>query len=61
MAFAGLVLLALAGMVALWPPLLVAPFTLFCLWMAIALLIKAYQLRRDVRAQGSSWSPPRRQ
>jgi cardiolipin synthase A/B len=48
MAFAGIVLLALAVVAVLWPLLLVVPFTLFAAWMAIALLIKAYRLRRAV-------------
>jgi cardiolipin synthase len=43
---ASLVLLALAGVAMLWPLLLVIPFTLFAVWMAMALLIKAYQLHR---------------
>jgi cardiolipin synthase len=49
MVVAGLVLLALAVVAALWPPLLVVPFTLFAVWLALALLIKAYRLHREAR------------
>jgi cardiolipin synthase A/B len=56
MVSAGLVLLALAVVAALWPLLLVVPFTLLAIWLAIALLIKAYQLHRAARS-----SPPERQ
>jgi cardiolipin synthase len=49
MGLASLVLLALAGVAILWPRLLVAPFTLFAVWMALALLVKAYQLHRAAR------------
>jgi hypothetical protein len=41
---------------ALWPLLLVVPFTLLAVWLAVALLIKAYQLHRAARS-----SPPERQ
>jgi cardiolipin synthase len=54
---ASLVLLVLAAVAALWPLLLVVPFTLFAIWMAIALLIKAYRLHRA--AQGYSDDPAR--
>jgi cardiolipin synthase len=46
MVFAGIVLLVLAVVAVLWPLLLVVPFTLLSTWMAIALSIKAYRLRR---------------
>jgi cardiolipin synthase len=49
MVVAGLVLLALAVVAALWPPLLVVPFTLLAVWLALALLIKAYRLHREAR------------
>jgi cardiolipin synthase A/B len=49
MGLASLVLLALAGVAILWPLLLVVPFTLFAVWMALALLLKAYQLHRAAR------------
>jgi cardiolipin synthase len=49
MIVAGLVLLALAVVAAQWPPLLVVPFTLFAVWLALALLIKAYRLHREAR------------
>ena len=58
MALAALVLLALAAVVAMWPLVLVVPLTLFSAWLAIALLMKAYQLRHGAQAGGSSWSPP---
>ena len=53
---AGLVLLALAVVAALWPPLIVVPFTLFAVWLTLALLIKAYRLHRVAR--GHSHHPP---
>jgi cardiolipin synthase len=49
MVVAGLALLALAVVAALWPPLLVVPFTLLAVWLALALLIKAYRLHRGAR------------
>jgi cardiolipin synthase A/B len=55
MVCASLVLLALASVAALWPLLLVVPFTLGAVWLAIALLIKAYRLHRA--AQGHSHNP----
>jgi cardiolipin synthase A/B len=51
---AGLVLLVLAAVAALWPPVLVVPLTLFAIWMAIALLIKAYRLHRAARGDADS-------
>jgi cardiolipin synthase len=60
MAVAGTVLLAVIGLVALWPVLLVIPFTVIGLWMSMALLIKAYQLHRAAHAQRDLGSPGRR-
>jgi cardiolipin synthase A/B len=60
MAIAGVVLLAVVGLVALWPVLLVIPFTVLGLWMSMALLIKAYQLHRAVLARHDSGSPGQR-
>ena len=60
MAVASLLLLAIASVVALWPLLLVIPFTVFCVWMAIALLVKTYRLHREGRAQHHFWSPSNR-
>jgi cardiolipin synthase len=60
MAIAGLVLLVLAGVVALWPLLLVIPLSLVSVWVAITLLIKAYQLHRHADARRRSCSPPGR-
>jgi cardiolipin synthase A/B len=54
---AGTVLLAVAAVAMLWPLLLVVPLTLFAVWMAIALLIKAYRLHRAAR--GHSDDPAR--
>jgi cardiolipin synthase len=51
MVCAGLILLALAVVAALWPPLLMVPLTLCAVWLAIALLIKAYRLHRVSRGQ----------
>jgi cardiolipin synthase len=55
MVCASLVLLILASVAALWPLLLVVPFTLGAVWLAIALLIKAYRLHRA--AQEHSHNP----
>jgi cardiolipin synthase len=52
-AWAGLILLALAVVAILWPLLLVVPFTLFTVWLAMALLIKAYRLHRAARGPSS--------
>ena len=46
MVLASVVLLALAAVAMLWPLVLMIPLTLFAVWMAIALLIKAYRLHR---------------
>jgi cardiolipin synthase len=54
-ALAGLILLALAAVAMLWPLLLVVPSALFAVWMALALLIKAYRLHRA--ALGHSDNP----
>jgi cardiolipin synthase len=60
MAVAGTVLLGLIGLVALWPVVLVIPFTVFGLWMAMALLIKAYRLHRGARARYDFGPPAQR-
>jgi cardiolipin synthase len=44
MVLASVVLLALATVAMVWPLVLIIPLTLFAVWMAIALLIKAYRL-----------------
>jgi cardiolipin synthase A/B len=54
MVLAGIALLVLAVVAVLWPLLLVVPLTLFSAWMAIALLIKAYRLRRAARTRFSN-------
>jgi cardiolipin synthase A/B len=54
MVLAGIVLLVLAVVAVLWPLLLVVPFTLFSAWMAMALLIKAYRLRRAAHHRSNS-------
>jgi cardiolipin synthase A/B len=46
MVLASVVLLALAAVAMVWPLVLIIPLTLFAVWMAIALLIKAYRLHR---------------
>ena len=46
MVLASVVLLALATVAMVWPLVLIIPLTLFAVWMAIALLIKAYRLHR---------------
>jgi cardiolipin synthase len=46
MVLASVVLLALAGVAIVWPLVLIIPLTLFAVWLAIALLIKAYRLHR---------------
>jgi hypothetical protein len=60
MAVAGMVLLGIVGLVALWPTLLVIPLTVFGLWMAMALLIKAYRLHREAYAWRDFGSPGQR-
>jgi cardiolipin synthase len=50
MMLAGLVLLALAIVAVLWPLLVIIPPALFAVWLALALLIKAYRLRREASA-----------
>ena len=56
MVCAGLVLLIIAALATLWPLLLVIPFTLCAVWLAIALLIQAYRLHRA--AHGHAHLPP---
>ena len=56
MMLAGVMLLILAAVAALWPLLFVVPFTLLAVWLAIALLIKAYRLHRE--AHGHAHLPP---
>jgi cardiolipin synthase len=51
MVCAGVVLLIIAALAALWPLLLVVPFTLFAAWLAVALLIQAYWLHRAARGR----------
>jgi cardiolipin synthase len=46
MVLASVVLLALATVAMVWPLVLMIPLTLFAVWLAIALLIKAYRLHR---------------
>jgi hypothetical protein len=41
-------------MAALWPPLLMVPLTLCAVWLAIALLIKAYRLHRAAHGQADN-------
>jgi len=48
----GLVLLAAAVVGILWPLVLVVPLAIILIWMAIALLVRAYKLRRARRSQG---------
>jgi cardiolipin synthase A/B len=45
MVWAGVVLLIIAALAALWPLLLVVPFTLVAIWLSVAFLIQAYRLR----------------
>jgi cardiolipin synthase len=49
MVFGGLIALALAAIVALWPFLLTAPFVLLTAWAGVALLMKAWHLRQSPR------------
>ena len=46
MVLASVVLLALAAVALVWPLVLMIPLALFAIWLAIALLIKAYRLHR---------------
>jgi cardiolipin synthase len=51
MACAGAVLLIVAALAALWPLLLVVPFTLLAAWLSVALLIRAYRMHRAARGR----------
>jgi cardiolipin synthase len=55
---AGLILLALAGIVAVWPWALALPFTVCGVWIAAALLLKAYRLHHEARARHLPPVPP---
>ena len=57
MGLASLVLLVLTAVALLWPLLLIVPLTLFAVWMALALLIKAYQLHRLARRHANNPAP----
>lgn len=46
MVLASVVLLALATVAIVWPLVLIIPLTLFAVWLAMALLIKAFRLHR---------------
>lgn len=46
MVLASVVLLALAAVAMVWPLVLMIPLTLFAVWLAMALLIKAFRLHR---------------
>jgi cardiolipin synthase A/B len=46
MVLASVILLALAAVAMVWPLVLIIPLTLFAVWLAIALFIKAYRLHR---------------
>lgn len=54
MGLASLVLLTLAAVAMLWPLLLIVPVTLCAVWMALALLIKAYRLHRAARGHSDN-------
>ena len=47
MAGAGLLLTALAVIAVLWPRVITVPLALICVWVAFALMVRAYRLRRD--------------
>lgn len=49
MLFGGTVLLALAILAWLWPPLLIVPFALIAGWLGTSLLIQAYHLHRGAQ------------
>ncbi|MGH9433806.1 MAG: phospholipase D-like domain-containing protein [Terriglobia bacterium] len=45
MVYAGLLLLGLAAVAALWPRVIAIPLAVFGVWLAVSLLIQAYKLR----------------
>jgi cardiolipin synthase len=56
----GLVLLALAIIAVLWPRLVVVPFAVVGVWVALALLARAWRLRRRYRAEAAADDRSRR-
>jgi cardiolipin synthase len=57
MASVGLVLMILVAVIALWPWVMVGPLVTLGLWVAISLLIRAYQLRAHTQRDKNS-APP---
>jgi cardiolipin synthase A/B len=52
LALVGTVLLGLAAAASFWPFLIAAPLSVILVWIALALLARAYSLRRTRRARG---------
>ena len=52
LALVGAVLLGVAAAASFWPLLIAAPLSLILVWIALALLARAYSLRRTRRARG---------
>jgi hypothetical protein len=52
LALVGMALLGLAAAAAFWPFLIAAPLSVILVWIALALLARAYSLRRTRRARG---------
>jgi cardiolipin synthase len=46
---AGLLLTALAVIAVLWPRVITVPLAMICVWVAFALMVRAYRLRRDAQ------------
>ncbi|MDB6091389.1 MAG: phospholipase [Gammaproteobacteria bacterium] len=51
-AIVGILLLTIAVVAVLWPHVVAIPIAVICLWMAVALLMKAHSLRNSRRARG---------
>jgi cardiolipin synthase len=52
LALVGMALLGVAAAAAFWPLLIAAPLSVILVWVALALLARAYSLRRMRRARG---------
>ncbi len=51
-AMVGLLLCALSALLFLFPPVLVYPVVVFCLWGGVALVYRGYRLRRRAKRRG---------
>jgi cardiolipin synthase len=50
----GIVLLVFSFLAVLWPRLVVVPFAIVAVWVALALLVRAWRLRRRHRVDGAT-------